>query len=176
MKRFLAVLLVCCLGLSLGGCTKGAGELQFYVIPAGSFNPNQTDSELLATAKEKGRIAFTDEDLAGVVWKEQRFELKELNVLGGYRDGGSAIFQANPEDAFVIALGGRVVYAGGFAPKNGTVAHRNPYIKDESATVFTFCFEEKYGTADSRWNDTLYQYLADRQLLVSGIFEPEEDE
>ncbi len=174
MKRTIALLLVCCLMLALGGCTQKAGELHFYVLSAGDFNQNQTDGELLATAKEKGRLAFTDEDLHGVLWKEQQFELKQLNVLGGHQDGGSAIFQSDAEDAFVIALGGRVIYAGGFAPKTGSVPHRNPYIKDQDSTVFTVCYDEKYGQTDARWNETLYQYLADRQLLVSSFMEKED--
>ena len=174
MKKTLALLLWLCLVLTLCSCTHSAGKLQFYVVPAEAYNQNQTDQELLATAKEKGRPAFTDEDLEGVVWQEQLFQMKGLNVLGGYQDGGSAIFQAKAEDAFVLALGNRVIYTGGFEPKAGTAPHRNPYIADDSATVFSIKYDEKYGTADARWNEDLYQYLADRQLLVSNLHQKEE--
>ena len=174
MKRIIALLLIGGLMLAACGCAPKAGELQFYVVPAEAYNQNQTDQELLATAKEKGRSVFTDQDLEGVVWQEQTFLLKELNVLGGYKDGGSAIFQAQAEDAFVLALGNRLIYAGGFAPKTGTTPHRNPYINDASATVFAIKFDEKYGTGDPRWNEDLYQYLADHQLLVSNFHQTEE--
>lgn len=174
MKRIVALLLLICLGATLFGCAREAGELRFYVIPAGAYHQNQTAEELLAIAKEKGRTAFTDENLDGVVWQDQAFQMKELNVLGGYQDGGSAILQAGAEDAFVLALGNRVIYAGGFQPKAGAAPVMNPYIADESAAVFTIKFDEKYGTGDPRWNEALYQYLADRRLLVSDLHQTEE--
>ena len=176
MKRIIAGALLGALLLALCSCGRTSADLTFYVLAEGTYSLNQTDEELFQLAKKQGRKALTQKDLNGVLWQEQRFELKGLNVLGACGDGGSALFQATAGDLFVVALGNRVLFSGGFAPKSGTLPVKNPYIKDETHTVFALCYDEKYGTADTRWNDTLYRYLADHQLLVSNIFEPEEDE
>ena len=169
MKRFFLGLLALLLLLSLCGCKKSAGELKFYVLSAGDLKESMSDSDLLALAKSKGRLAFTDEQLSGWRWAEHEVKLKDPEVRGGARDGGSRLFQAGPQDLFVLALGGQLIYVGGFTAGSGTVTPtRSPYIADLDDSTFAIRFDSKYtDRSDPRGNERLYSFLTDRQLLVS---------
>lgn len=169
MKKLIPFCFILCLLLSLTGCSQTPADLKFYVVSAGEAKESTTDEELFRLARKKGRIALTGEDLQGVVWEEQKFQLKGLDTLGGSGNGGSAIFQSSAEDILVVALGNQLIYTGGFAPAAGSQARRNPYVQDESATVFTLQFDEKYGNQDARWSDKLYRFLQTNQLLLASL-------
>lgn len=164
-----AVLLVLLLG-TLCSCAKTKEDLKFYVVSGSAIHAEMTDAQLLAAAKKKGRVAFTGADLKGWLWPTQQVQLQAVGALGNAGDGGSALFQAQAGDAFVLTLGSRILYAGGFKPGSGTTAVRNPYIEDESGAVFAIVYDRQYGAGeDPRANTALYDYLTDQQLLVTKI-------
>jgi hypothetical protein len=158
------------------GCKKTKEDLKFYVVPGEAVTASMGDDAILAAAKAKGRVAFTGSDIAGWHWEEHRVQLSGIAVKGGATDGGSPLFQAEAEDYFVLTIGNRVIYAGGFAPAGGTVkAHRNPYIQDGKEDTFYLLVDQKFADGeDPRANGYLYEYLAEQQLLVSAIHSAEE--
>ena len=171
MRRMIALLVGALLLVTLCSCRKTKEDLKFYVVSGSEVTASMGDDAILAAAKKKGRVAFTGADIKGYLWASHRVQLQNVNALGGTRDGGSAFFQADPEDLFVLALGGKVLYVGGFAAGSSTVnPPRNPYIKDESSMVFSIIYDSKFGQGeDPRGNTVLYNYLTDQQLLVSKI-------
>lgn len=172
MKRFIALAAALVLLATLCACQKTKEDLKFYVVSADLLSSADLDGEaLLKLAKKKGRIAFTGANIKGYLWAEHRVQLQDINALGNMQDGGSRLFQAGPEDLFVMAIGNRVIYAGGFAAGSGSVnPPRNPYIQDENESVFAIRYDSRYGTGeDPRGSARLYDYLADQQLLISRI-------
>lgn len=169
MKRLLLILITAVLLFSLCACRSQRADLKFYVLSAEDVTENMSDSALLSLAKKKGRLAFTGEQVQGYLWAEHQVRLKDVDVRGGAQDGGSRLFQTNAGDLFVLALGGRVIYTGGFEAGAGTVTPpRSPYITDIDETTFAICYDAKYtDCADPRGNERLYNFLTDRQLLVS---------
>ncbi len=171
MKKIIAFTAVLALFFTLSGCKKSKEDLVFYVVPGEAVTASMVDNSLLTTAKMKGRVAYTGEDLSGWLWEEHRVQLKDVAVTGGQTNGGSALFQADAGDIFVLAVGDRVIYAGGFAPATGSVkAIRNPYIQDGESDTFYLLCDQKYAQGeDPRVNTYLYDYLADQNLLVSTL-------
>ena len=171
MKRIFALAAVLVLLFTMTGCKKTKEDLKFYVIPGEEISSDMGNDVLLQVAKTKGRVAFTGGDIAGWLWEDHRVQLQNVYVLGGVTDGGSKFFQAEAEDCFVLAIGNRVIYAGGFAPAEGAVrATRNPYIQDGTEDTFYLLCDRKYAEGeDPRTDSYLYNYLADQQLLVSTI-------
>ena len=171
MKRILVFAMILTLFFTLTGCKKTKDQLKFYVIPGQEVSAEMGDDVLLNLAKTEGRVAFTGEDIAGWLWEEQRVQLKKLPVVGLAEDGGSAFFQAEAGDCFVLAIGNRVIYAGGFAPSSGSVrSTRDPYIRDGADDTFYLLSERKDGKGeDPRTDSYLYDYLVQQQLLVSAI-------
>lgn len=171
MKKIIAFAAVLVLLFTLTGCKKTKDELKFYVIPGEEVSAGMGEEVLLNIAKTEGRVAFTGSDIAGWLWEEHRVQFKNISVVGGAKDGGSTFFQAEAEDCFVLAIGSRVIYAGGFAPSSGSVrATRNPYIRDGADDTFYLLCDRKYGEGeDPRTDSYLYDYLTDQQLLVSTI-------
>lgn len=171
MKKIAIFLLAVVMIISLAGCKKTKEDLKFYVVDGNLVSEGMADDVLLNVARQEGRVAFTGEDLSGWHWEAHRVQLKDVAVLGGARDGGSRLFQAEADDCFILTLGDRLVYAGSFAPASGSVrAVRNPYIQDgEEDTFYLLCDRKFEEGKDPRINETLYTYLADQQLLVSEI-------
>lgn len=169
MKKLFSLLLVLALAVSLTGCKKSKEDLRFYVLDGDLVSAGMADGVLMNLAKSKGRVAFTGADIAGWLWEDQCVQLAEVSVLGGAEDGGSRLFQAEAKDCFILALGNRVIYTGGFAPASGSVrAVRDPYIQDGEENLFYLLRDRKDGE-DPRLNSRLYDYLADQQLLVSEL-------
>ena len=171
MKRIGCLALTVLLLLVMTGCKKTKEDLKFYIVDGDAVSVGMADGAVLNTARREGRVAFTGEDLAGWSWEEQRVQLADVSVVGGSRDGGSRLFQADADDCFVLAIGNRVIYTGSFAPDSGSVrAVRNPYIQDGEGDTFYLLCDRKYAEGeDPRINGYLYKYLTDRQLLVSEI-------
>ena len=171
MKKIWCFALVMVLLFTMTGCKKTKEDLKFYVVSGDAVSAGMADDVVLHTARQEGRVAFTGDDIAGWLWEEHRVQLAEVSVLGGSKDGGSRLFQAEAEDCFVLAIGDRVIYAGSFAPSSGSVrAVRNPYIQDGKDDTFYLLCDQKYAEGeDPRVNSYLYDYLADQQLLVSEI-------
>ncbi|MBQ6824021.1 MAG: hypothetical protein IJP27_05170 [Clostridia bacterium] len=171
MKRLIAILVAALLLFSLSGCKKTKEDLKFYVVPGEAVTATMGDQAILRAAKKEGRVAFTGENLAGWLWEEHRVQLKDLVVEGGNTDGGSSLFQADAEDLFVLTVGNKIIYVGGFLPAGGSVkALRNPYIQDGTDDTFYLLIDRKYEEGeDPRANAYLYDYLVDQQLLVSAI-------
>lgn len=171
MKRVWSFLLVAVLALSLCACRATKEDLKIYVVPGEKVTRTMGDEAILDVARKSGRIAFTGQDIAGWLWEEHRVQLKDISVTGKAGDGGSALFQAGPNDLFVLVLGGRTVYVGGFAPATGAVkAARSPYIQDGADDTFYLKIDRKNAEGrDPRADAKLYDYLAEQQLLVSAI-------
>lgn len=171
MKKIWCFAMVFALFLTLTGCKKTKEDLKFYVVNADAVSAGVADDVVLNIARQKGRVAFTGEDIAGWLWEEHRVQLENVTVLGGSTDGGSRLFQAEAGDCFVLAIGDRVIYTGSFAPASGSVrAVRNPYIQDGEEDTFYLLCDQKYAEGeDPRTDSYLYDYLADQQLLVSEI-------
>ncbi len=162
MKKILAVLLAALLLLSLVGCRAKAEDLVFYVLK--NEDVPAAKSALLSAAKEKGRAVFTGEDLEGWLWSDQRVRLKNVNVKNTAVDG-SALFQTASTDVFVLVLGNKVLYSGGFQKNAAGVS-----IRDAGTRDFEFCFTDPFGDqTDPRGNAELYEFLVDQQLLVSEL-------
>lgn len=171
MKRILAcILTVGLLLLSLTACQTEQSDLVFYVIKAEDLPADAAESTLLSIAKEQGRVAFTGAEIERWHWEEQQVDLKEPNVRGGSGNTGSSLFQADAEDAFLLALGNEVLYFGGFKNDVGAMTlDRDPYIADLSTgTAFSLrCHHTYEAGEDPRRNDTLYDFLASFNLLAS---------
>lgn len=176
MKKMIAFLAVMVLLFTMTGCKQTKEDLKFYVVPGEAVTASMGDDAILAAAKAKGRVAFIGADIAGWLWEDHRVQLSNIAVKGGATDGGSPLFQAEAEDYFVLTIGNRVIYAGGFAPAGGTVkARRNPYIQDGKDDTFYLLVDQKYAEGeDPRANTYLYDYLTEQQLLVSTIQSAEE--
>ncbi len=172
MKRIFAFAAVVVLLFTMTACKKTKEDLKFYVIPGEEISADMGNDVLLHTARTKGRVAFTGEDIAGWLWEDHRVQLQNVYVLGGATNGGSTFFQAEAEDCFVLTVGNRVIYAGGFAPASDSVrATRNPYIQDGEEDTFYLLCDRKYAEGeDPRTDPYLYDYLAEQQLLVSAIY------
>lgn len=162
MKRILAVFLAALLLLSLAGCKAEPEDLVFYVLKKEEVP--SVESALLSAAKERGRAAFTGADLEGWLWSAQRVRLKNVNVKNTAADG-SALFQTASTDVFVLVLGNKVLYSGGFQESGAGV-----YLRDAGERDFQLLFSDPFGDqADPRGNTALYDFLVDQQLLVSEL-------
>lgn len=168
-KRIIAILILMLMLLGLASCRSSRDDLKFYVLKKADVAENMADSALLAAAKEHGRIAFTGEDLRGWYWPDHQVLLRDLSVYGSAQ-GGSRIFQAEAEDLFVLVLGNRVLYSGGFGSAENALGNRGElYIEDGAADNFAVaCRNEYEAEKDPRNNEALYDYLAEYNLL-SGV-------
>lgn len=173
-KRLIAILILIMSLLCLASCRSERADLKFYVLKKEDVAENMADSALLAAAKRDGRVAFTGEDLRGWYWPDHQVLLRDLSVYGGAEEGGSKLFQAQAGDIFVLALGNRIIYSGGFASETETLGDtKEIYIEDGTADNFAVvCRNEYEAEQDPRNVDALYDYLADYDLL-SGIKEGE---
>ncbi len=171
-KRFIAILILIMMLGCLSSCRSARDDLKFYVIKQADVAENMADSALLAAAKRSGRVAFTGEDLRGWYWPDHQVLLRDLSVYGGAEEGGSRLFQAEAGDVFVLVLGNRVLYSGGFASAAETLGDTGEiYIQDGAADNFAVaCRNEYEAEQDPRNVDALYDYLADYNLL-SGVKE-----
>lgn len=152
--------------LVFSGCKAKSEDLTFYVLKKADFNADMTESAMLSAAKEKGRVAFTGAELEGWLWSDHIVRLKNVNVKNSTVDG-SVLFQTASGDAFVLVLGEQLLYSGGFSENNAGV-----YIRDVGEKDFELCFSDPFGDlADPRGNTALYNFLIDRQLLVSELKE-----
>lgn len=167
MKRIIACLVLLVLLMGLCGCKATGENLKFYVIKEADVIDGMGTDALLQTAKTKGRLAFTAEDLEGWLWAEHTVRLKEVKVKGSAAGGGSVLFQSEKGDRFLVTLNGRVLIQGGFDPKDA-----GAYIVDAGERDFKIGFEDPYQElTDPRGNGKLYNYLIDLQLLVSEFKE-----
>lgn len=167
-KRIVALLLACLLLLGLCACQPARKDLKFYVVRGADVTDSMVNSTLLRVAKEKGRLAFTGEDIRGWYWKDHQVLLRDLAVKGGATDGGSALFQAKAEDLFLCVMGNEVLYVGGFsAAGDGVALLRDIYITDGEADNFAIACRTEYAAEkDPRNVEKLYNYLAQYDLLV----------
>ncbi|MBQ7934757.1 MAG: hypothetical protein IJ333_00165 [Clostridia bacterium] len=167
MKRFFALLTALLLLLSLSGCKAEREDLQFYVLKEADIPQNAGNDALLQAAKSNGRLVFTGEDVAGWLWAEHTVRLKNVNVKGSAKDGGSVLFQTKAEDLFLLTLGDRVLYSGGFE-----VGSEGIYIQDAGDLDFKIGFQNAYGDlSDPRGSTVLYDFLIEHRLLVSELKE-----
>lgn len=171
MKRLIGIIAAAVLLLTLSGCKKTKEDLKFYVVPGEAVTASMGNDAILATAKAKGRVAFTGKDIAGWLWEDHRVQLQNVAVKGGKGEGGSPLFQAEAQDCFVLTVGNRLIYAGGFAPAESAVkAGRSPYIQDgQNNTFYLLCDRKEANGKDPRANEYLYAFLTEQQLLVSTI-------
>ena len=174
MKR-LTFLLIPIILITLAGCSKNKkSDLEFYIIERTHLSASYSDEEIVAITKEKGRLAYTGEDIEGYNWQTHTVILKENSIssLGAYNDenGGSAIFKTDDTYAFVLILDNSLIYYGGFeyGSKNPALPLQ-PYIQDSNDRTFKILFDEKYseGKKDNRSNKSLYSFLQDNALLSS---------
>lgn len=173
-KRLIAILILMVMLACLASCRSGRTDLKFYVLKKADVAENMADSALLAAAKRDGRVAFTGEDLRGWYWPDHQVLLRDLSVYGGAQDGGSRLFQAEAGDIFILVLGNRVIYSGGFASETETLGDtKEIYIEDGTADNFAVvCRNEYEAEQDPRNVTALYNYLAEHDLL-SGVKEGE---
>lgn len=174
MKKLALLMILLVLLSALCGCS-GQERLEFYVVEGEALTGGESDAQLLAIAKKSGRLVFTEEQMEGYLWAEHTIRLKEPPVRGSATDGGSRLFQAEPQDRFLLVLGGRVLYWGGFAAGSASAATQiSPYILDQGAQSFTIAYSSKYSEGeDPRGNQRLYSHLTNRQLLSSKLNEEE---
>ena len=161
MKRIVVFLMIALLLFSLCGCRAKAEDLTFYVLK--KEDVPSSERMLLSAAKEKGRTVFTGEELEGWLWAEHKIRLKNVNVKNTASQG-SALFQTDADDVFVLALGNKVLYEGGFDETAGGI-----YIRDAGERDFQILFSPSFGKEDLRSNTALYDFLVDQQLLVSQL-------
>lgn len=162
MKRIIAFLLAALMLFSLAGCRAERNDLVFYVLKKADVPA--AESALLSAAREKGRAVFTGEELEGWLWSAQKVRLKTVNVKNTANQG-SALFQTESTDVFVLALGNEMLYHGGFDESGAGV-----YIRDAGERDFELCFSDPYGEkSDPRSNTALYDFLVNQQLLVSEL-------
>lgn len=173
-KRLIAVLMLITMLICLASCRAARSDLKFYVLKKADVAENMADSALLAAAKSRGRVAFTGEDLRGWYWPDHQVLLRDLSVRGGAQEGGSQIFQAEAGDLFILALGNRIIYVGGFSAAEDTLGEtKEIYIEDGTADNFAVACRNEYDAEqDPRNVDALYNYLAEYDLL-SGVKEGE---
>lgn len=169
-KRLIAILILIMLLACLASCRSARADLKFYVLKKADVAENMADSALLAAAKRDGRVAFTGEDLRGWYWPDHQVLLRDLSVYGGAEEGGSKLFQAQAGDIFVLVLGNRILYSGGFASEEETLGDtKEIYIEDGTADNFAVvCRNEYEAEQDPRNVTALYNYLAEYDLL-SGV-------
>lgn len=172
MKKIAVLMILMALLCCLCGC-KGEASLKFYVVEGEYLTGGESETEMLSIAKKSGRLVFTDADIEGYLWSEHRIRLKEAPVRGSIADGGSRLFQAEANDRFLLVLGNRVIYFGGFAAGSGSAAIQiSPYIIDEGAQTFSIAYSSKYSEGeDPRGDQRLYRYLTEHQLLSSKLNE-----
>lgn len=168
-KSLIAILMMLLLLCGLTACSARRSDLKFYVLKKADVVDNMSDSALLAAAKSKGRLAFTGEDVRAWYWADHQVLLRELSVYGGAQEGGSRLFQAEAEDLFILALGNRILYIGGFASAGETLGEpQEIYIEDGYADNFAIACRREYDAAEDPRNVTaLYNYLADHDLLTT---------
>lgn len=173
-KRFIAIFILIMMLGCLSSCRAPRADLKFYVLKQADAAENMAESALLAAAKRDGRVAFTGEDLRGWYWPDHQVLLRNLLVYGSAQGGGSRIFQAEAGDLFILALGNRIIYTGGFSAAEDTLGQSSElYIEDGTADNFAVvCRGEYEAEQDPRNVDALYDYLADYDLL-SGVKESE---
>ena len=166
-KRLIAVLILIMMLVCLAACKSGRADLKFYVLKNADVAENMSDPALLAAAKSKGRVAFTGEDIRGWYWADHQVLLRELSVYGGTQNGGSRLFQAEAEDVFILALGNRIIYSGGFESAVEPLGDaKEIYIVDGEKDNFAIACRGDYDAAEDPRNVTaLYNYLAEYNLL-----------
>ncbi len=171
MKKIIAIWMIALLLLGCTACRRQRDDLKFYVVRGSEVAAGGGESGLLSQARRNGRIAFTGADIKGWDWAHHQVELKGVAVRGGETDGGSRLFQATAEDLFLLVLGNRVIYSGGFAKGSATVADLQPlYIEDGEGDTFYLRLNGKFQEgADPRADETLYKYLTAQQMLVSAV-------
>lgn len=169
-KRSIAILILMIMLVCLASCRSARADLKFYVLKKADVAENMSNSALLSAAKQNGRVAFTGEDLRGWYWPDHQVLLRNLSVYGGAQDGGSRLFQAESGDVFILALGNRIIYTGGFASAEETVGDtKEIYIEDGAADNFAVVCRNQYeAEEDPRNAERLYNYLAEYNLL-SGV-------
>ena len=165
MKKFFSLLVLAGLLFTLCSCKAKGDDLKFYVVKQEDVVKNAGADALLHTAKTKGRLAFSAEDLEGWLWTEHTVRLKEVKVKGSAAGGGSVLFQTKKEDLFLVTLKGRVLMTGTFDPEAGGV-----YITDQGDRDFVLGFYDPFSEQkDPRASEKLYDYLVKMQLLVSEL-------
>ena len=172
MKKTFFIML--CALLLCSGCARSQ-TLSLYILSRDNITDSMSDSEIAAAARQNGRVALTGDDFAGVMWEEQRFQVKAQAVPSvgttTAESGGSALLKTDGEGGFVWMVNDRVVYVGGFVQGVGTAgSQRVPFIKDSGRTSFTIQTDDRYGE-DIRFNKTLYRFFQNAGLLKSEISE-----
>lgn len=169
-----ALLIIIVLLLSLTSCAKlTAEDMRFYVVDADALSTSMSDSEVIKTAKNQGRLVFDGNDIIGYNWKTHTIMLREEAVTSvgtvTEQSGGSALFKVDDTHAFVFVLGNTLIYTGGFeqGSKNPNVPMQ-PYIKDKTRYSFEIGFDSKYADGkDNRSNAKLYNFLESSGMLSS---------
>lgn len=162
MKRIVVWMMAFVMLLPLTGCKANAEDLVFYVLKKEEVPV--AESALLSAAKEKGRAVFTGEDLEGWLWSTHTVRLKQVNVKNTAA-GGSALFQSEKDDVFVLVLGNQVLYSGGFDEDAEGLC-----LRDAGERDFELVFSDSFGDSkDPRGNTALYDFLIEQQLLVSAL-------
>ena len=158
----------------LCGCNKtDKSDFKIYVVSRDVLTRDLSDSQIVSTAKQNGRLAFDGNDIEGYNWETHTIIFKSNSVtsLGAItkESGGSAIFKVDDTFAFVFTLNDKLIYHGGFVQgsKNPDIPLQ-PYIADKSVTSVKILFDSKYATNDdNRSNNRLYSFLNNCGLLSS---------
>lgn len=174
MKRVVAwALTVCMVGICLVGCAKREG-LALYILPRELITAQMSDGDILKMARQNGRLALDENSIAGVDWEGQRFRLTAAAVPAvgtvSKESGGSALLKTTDKDIFVLEVGGKLIYWGGFLMGTANpAAEQSLLLVDEGRYTFSLRHSERYQGADQRFNSTLYNFLQKNKLLKSSV-------
>ena len=174
MKRLIIVSVIVSLLITLCSCAEAtASDLKFYVLNRELLSDSMNSSEIIKTAKKEGRLAFDGEDIISYNWQNHTVNLTK-DAVGSVsattlQSGGSSIFKVDDSFAFVLIIGNKLIYTGGFTSgiKNPQIPLQ-PSIKDESRYSFSINFDSKYSEKkDNRQNKNLYNFLENQGLLTT---------
>ncbi len=168
---------MCALTAALLFCVSCSGQkrdsLRFYVVSRSQLSASMSASETAKFVRENGRLVFDGDDIEGYNWQTHTVTLKSSAVpsVGAVtaESGGSAVFKTDDTHAFVLLLGGHMLYTGGFKSgvKNPDVPLQ-PSIEDSGRYSFKITFDGKYASGnDPRSDAKLYDFLNSQGLLSS---------
>ena len=174
MRRLWMGVVTACLLFCLCACS-APKEIDLYIVPRDTITAQMSGGDIAALAKKSGRLALSEQSIEGVDWEKQKFRLTRAAVPSvgsvSHADGGSALLKTKDTDAFVLLVGGKYVYHGGFAMGvSNPNAPCDILIEDSGRYAIRVTLSAKAPT-DQRYSDTLYKALSANGLLRSEVAE-----